>query len=174
MEGGTSTAQRRKVSAEISRASGQDDHTPGSPLTDGLCRPSDIFCSLSIIAPISASGAACWGCLLHERRRRKRGGCSFTHKGETLHCGRTQQIRLRLSPTFPRIWLWERASTDRGRQGGPLVTHSLISPALGPWKLRGCVRGGIGSWGAEGGGEKEQKGDGPIPASHFQSKEQAI
>jgi hypothetical protein len=36
--------------------------------------------------------------------------------------GRTQQIRLRLSPTFPKILAREESKTDRDRETEPLTT----------------------------------------------------
>lgn len=45
--------------------------------------------------------------------------------------GRTQQIRLRLSPTFPKILAMRESKTDRDRGREPLTTYSR---ACGPLK----------------------------------------
>jgi len=46
--------------------------------------------------------------------------------------GRTQQIRPRLSPTFPKILAMGENKTDRDKGKEPLTLSTQGSPALGP------------------------------------------
>lgn len=85
--------------------------------------------------------------------------------------GRTQQIRLKLSPTFPKILAMGESKTDRDRGREPLTTYS---PAFGTLKQQGCTGGGKG-W-VVGGRRVERKNrnmTANIP-SRSQSKSQAF
>lgn len=68
---------------------------------------------------------------LREVRRKKTDGPLPT-KVKRSTGGRTQQIRVRLSPTFPKILAMGEKKTDGDRGKGPFTADTKVSTALGP------------------------------------------
>lgn len=93
------------------------------------------------------------------RRERKEAGlvkkvlASLPTKVKRSTGGRTQQIRLRLSPTFPRILAMRESKGQRGNHS-QLTLPSALS--LGRWNQCSCSGGtGVGE-GEAGGGQRER------------------
>lgn len=124
--------------SEVSQAAlRQLDHALWAPTTarHWHCRPGDIpiylrFLAIAVVAlQMVGGGGRGSGCRINDRRReREEAGLGkkvlapLPTKVKRSTGGRTQQIRLRLSPTFPKILAMGESETDRDRGREPLAT----------------------------------------------------
>lgn len=76
-----------------------------------------------------------------ERQDGQEGPCSLPTKVKRSTGGRTQQIRLRLSPTFPKILAREESKTHRDRGREPLTTYTQSAQRWAAVNNKGAPEG---------------------------------